>query len=848
MNSWRFFHWQVLRYLGQHRLLAGLNVLSIAAGVAVYLAIQLANASARQAFASTIDLVAGKAQLELTAPGDDLPDAILPQVQKTAGVAAATPLVRGLVTLSQYPGEYLDILGVDVFSNTPFRTFELTNISSSDFDLAAWLGEPDAIAISEEFARAHGLHRGDSLLLQLNGREQPVRVGFVMKGTTAAGANFAAMDIGWAQELFGRRGHLSSIQVRLDRAENRAAVTERLRRFTPANVEVGAPARRSEQIDQMLGSFQLNLTAMSLVSLLVGAFLIFNTVSASVVRRRREIGILRALGVSRAQVTGIFLGEAGVSACVGILLGTIGGTLLARSLIETVSGTVSSLYVLISVRTVVHDKWIYLSAALLGLLSALAAAYFPARAAAQLAPVAALHPEIASENSNALPRWYGFFGFVASFLAFACSVVALRLRVASLSFAAALFCLLATSFFAPAIASAVAQLVQRLTPRRFLLPGLAALHFRRSLTRNSITIAALASAVAMALAVSVMIFSFRQTVTDWIGQTLVADIFLTPAANEIAGPTSFLPPAVLNYFAGLPGVRAVDTFRQIEIPFGQERVALAAIRADGPRTFSFASKHGAEAMQRFRQERCAIISESFARRHRLESSREIEVATPRGKIVLPIAGIFYDYTRDQGLVFVSAKTFADLFGDERVNSLGIYLAPHIDPDAVIAKFRQHFSARGEFAVYSNRALRQRAFEVFDQTFAVTYILRTIAVIVAVSGIFLSFTTLVIERSRTFGIMRALGTSARQLRHLILWEAVLVGSAASILGLAAGALLAIILTEVVNRAFFGWTIQLQWPWLSLAATPVWILAVSIAASLFPAFRASRLHLSEALRTE
>ncbi|MBA3651992.1 MAG: ABC transporter permease, partial [Chthoniobacterales bacterium] len=204
----RLFRWHVLRYLAQHPLLAILNVATVALGVALYLAIQIANHSANRAFAASIDVVAGKAQLEVLAPAGTLPDEIFPVVAHAQGVSAATPVVRGLVTLPAFPGEYLDLLGIDILSNDAFRTFDLTDFKAGEFDLQKWLRGPRTIAVSEELAAAHHLRAGDEVEAQINGQTVRLTIGFLLRtrGTSAsANPHFAAMDIGWAQELLGRQ-------------------------------------------------------------------------------------------------------------------------------------------------------------------------------------------------------------------------------------------------------------------------------------------------------------------------------------------------------------------------------------------------------------------------------------------------------------------------------------------------------------------------------------------------------------------------------------------------------------------------------------------------------------------
>ena len=345
-----------------------------------------------------------------------------------------------------------------------------------------------------------------------------------------------------------------------------------------------------------------------------------------------------------------------------------------------------------------------------------------------------------------------------------------------------------------------------------------------------------------------MIFSFRRTVEDWINQTLVADLFIGPAANEIVGPTSFVPPSAIEYLEKNPAVEAVDTYRAVEVPFRDQTIALAVVRGNSRRTLRFLRGSNETIMRQFHNSRCVLISESFARRFHLVEGDTLQLPTPEGTVDFSISGVFFDYTRDQGTVFLSANNFQKFWHDDRINSLALYLKKEAEPETVAEEFRKHFSKNGEFSIYANRQLRTRIFEIFDQTFAVTYVLRTIAVLVAVVGIFLGLTTLVAERSRELGIMRAIGASARQIRHILLWESGMIGALSSVLGIVSGLCLAVVLTGVINRAFFGWTIRLAFPWLSLAWTPVWIIAAAVVAGWIPAWRAGRLNIAEEVRSE
>jgi putative ABC transport system permease protein len=854
VQYFHIFRWHVLRYLRRHPLLGLLNILSVALGVAVYLATQIANQSASRAFAASVDLVAGKAELEITSPTRWLPDTILPQVTEAPGISGATPIVHGLVPLTDFPGDYLEILGVDVFTNAPFRAFDPANFDASTFDIQRWLGGPNTIAVSEEFVRQHHLKPRDKIRVRAGGRDSELEIGFLLRKEDTFDPHFAAMDIGWAQEFLGRRGELSSIQLKLENPQAREKALAGLREIVPKDARVAGPARRTEQVDKMLGGFQLNLALTSLVSLFVGMFLIYNTVSASVVRRQHEIGILRSLGVTRREVRMFFLAEAIVLGGIGALLGLAGGLALARVLTTAVSTTISSLYVLVSVHELSLRPWMFALAWGIGVASVIVSAWFPAQLAAKQRPVEALHGGTRLERSVLPSPGWLIGGLAGGAGAAGFSWLALTTGPRWLSFVAA-FCVIAGfSLLVPRLmfrfSSALGTFFRRRRAggRRVRMETeLAAANLRRALLRNSVTVAALAIAVAMTVGVSVMVFSFRKTVETWINQTLLADLFITPAANESFGDSAFFPRPAFDFLAHHPAVETADTFRAVEVAMGDTNVTLA-VTSGVRREFQFLHGNRSSLLRRFHDEAAVFVSESFARRNRVRENDVIQLTTPDGPQSFPIAAVFYDYVREQGIVYMSEKNFARFWHDDRIHSVAVYLRKDHRAEEVTEAFRAQFNSSGQFAIFSNQSLRRRIFEIFDQTFAVTYVLLAISIFVAVTGIFLSLTILIAERRRELAILRAVGASAGQIRRLLLAETAMLGLLAAAVGLAGGVCLAVVLTGVINRVFFGWTIHLAFPWGNLAWTPIWILAAAILAGVIPAWRASRMELAENLRSE
>ena len=888
----RLFLWHVARNARRHKLLAGLNICSVALGVAVYLAIQIANHSANQSFASSVDLVAGKANLEVRSPGGSFDETLLPKLAHAPGVRAATPLVEGYATLPDYPGDYLQILGVDIFTNVPFATFAIGGQAPAEWanlDPEEWLGDARSLAITDEFARQRGLKVGDPIRLQVNGRDLTLTLRYLIRLTdTAAGrgnSRVAAMDIGWAQELLGKTGKLSSIQLLLDHPQDAARTANELAKLVPSDVTVAAPGQRSGQIERMLSSFELNLSALSLISLLVGMFLIYNTIAASVVRRRVETGILRAVGVTRLEVQCLFLGESLLFGIFGVGLGIIGGTLLARWLLgREIARVISTLYQLVSVDRFYLTPLLVGSALFFGLGSVLAAAWLPAREGARADPVAALSLGLGTTMERGrqhTARWLlaGMFSLV---LAAGCSMAALVTGPAWLGFGSAFLVLLGFALTAPAFTNAGGAFVEavmrrveasvdrpRQPPRGGVVANpriqsnrpvcersasfltqvrLASQNLKRSVHRNAVIVAALMAAIAMTVGISVMIHAFRRTVEVWIDRAIAADIFMTPAANETLGNGAFFPPDVLAALHRESSIKTVDTVREIGISVRGDRVSMAVVEGNDQNRLAFVGGHPDEKQSAFYRPEHVLVSEPFAHRYRVNAGDALPIPTPDGIVNYVVAGIYYDYSRDAGIVAISRENFIRHWHDDRVMSVALYLKDPAQLDAVADHLRRSFNQRGQFLIFSNRAIRERVFEIFGQTFRITGVLRGIAVGVAIIGIFLTLTTLVTEREREIGVLRALGASAGQVQGIVLVESALIGLLASVLGMIAGLALSLVLTFVINKAFFGWTIQLSFPWLTIVLTPLWIVLASLVAGWFPSLRAGQIPIASALRSE
>jgi putative ABC transport system permease protein len=849
LHIFRIFWWQIARDVRRHRLLALCNVLSIALGIAVYLAIRIANASSTQSFQASVDLVAGKAHLEIRG---DVDERLWPEIARQPGIEAVTGVVEALATVRDRPGEYLRLTGIDVISGEAFSTFAF-RADAGDYDAARWFSTPGGVAVTADFAQRCQLQVDSRLPILINGQPAELTVLAILGERGApVESRFAVMDLGWLQELLHRPGRLGGLQLRLREPLQAERIAAQLAPLT-SGLTVAPPRQRSTQVGKMLAAFQLNLSALSMVSLLVGVFLVYNTVSTSVARRRVQVGVIRALGVTRFRVRALFLGEALLYAVPGILLGLVGGVLLAQKLAPAVGQTVTSLYTLVNVEKLWLEPSQFIVAGLYGMLSALVGAWGPAAEASRVEPAEALRRgvEKPAQAAQAARFWLGGLAMLCG--AALCGWAAVTSGPAWLAFAAAFLVLAAGAAFAPLTLQALGALTRRLlvgseargTPLR-----LAAQRLSRSLRRNAVTTAALAAAVAMFIALLVMVHSFRVSLESWIGRGVVADLFVAPAANEVFGLNSFLPPEAVAWLRARPDVAGADTFREVPVtvftPKGPEPALLASVGGIYRENFTFLQGDEHAAMRRVFAGEAVVVSEPFARRFRLGAGDSVTLEGSHGPQDFAIAGVYADYTRDQGYLLMAAPLFAKLRQDPRVMSAAVYLRPGADAVALEAAFRAQFA--GEWSIHSSRALRERVVKIFDQTFAVTNVLRTVAILVAIAGVLLTTLTSVLERRRELALLAALGGTKGFVGAVVFSEAGLLGLAAALLGVLAGLPLAMVMTWVVNPAFFGWTIQFHLPWAAVLGTPVWVVATAVIAAWWPSRVAREVNVAEALHEE
>jgi putative ABC transport system permease protein len=836
-----------LRDLARRPLHTGLMVLGVALGVAVVIAVDLANTSASRGFARSAETVVGRTTHQILGGPGGLDQKVLSRLRVEAHVRRSAPVVDEHVLAVSLDRQPLRVLGLDVLSEAPFRT-HLSGASLADPGFERWLTDPRAVIVGSALADRHGLSIGSRLDVSAQDRIETLTVAGIVRAAdpdeAASLDGILLMDVGSAQDLLRMGAHLSRIDLILDDEE-----VPRVEALVPAGARLARASERTEALAQLTEAFQLNLTALSLLALVVGMFLIYNTVMFSVVQRRQVIGTLRLLGATGEQVFSLVLLETAVASAVGVLLGLGLGWLLGQGTVRLVTQTINDLYYVVSVTSAPLTAFSVVKGTVLGLGAGVLAAVAPALEASRVEPVDALRRSLYESRVRSLLPWVGLAGGVLAALGGLTLVVSGRLLAAS--FAGLFAIVLGLALTAPLATVAATRLA---SPVGGALVGtlgrLAARTVARSVSRTGVAIAALSVAVSVTIGVSLMIASFRSTVENWLDLSLRADIFLSVPAPGGTRASPALSPGVRDRVAGVPGVGDVETFRGVQVasPLGEVQLAVADPRR--PRSaalYRFAEGDPEEIWGRVRNG-AVLVSEPFAFRHDLPShGGTVELLTDRGLRSFPVAGIFYDYATERGLVLLSRNIYETYWDDREVSSLGVYVAPGYSVDEVVQSLRQALGGT-MIQVTPNRALRARALEVFDRTFAVTQALRLLAVVVAFIGVWSALLALQVERTRELATLEVLGLDESQKWGLAFLETGLMGAVAGVLSLPLGALLAAILVNVINVRSFGWTMRLEAdPWQFAQALGLSVVA-AVLASIYPVLRLRRRSLAAALRAE
>ena len=796
----RQLSWPELRHHPWRNLAA---LLAVMLGVALAFSVQLINQSALSEFSAAVRAVNGVPDFEIRGQRSGFDEALYERVARHPQVAVASPVIEIDTEAIAADGARtpLKVVGLDALVAAPLAP-QLAPRPAADAERLAML-QPDAVFLN---AQARRQVAGTTLRAQTPGGIATLQV----RGTIAAdGAALAVMDIAGVQSTFGWTGRLSRIDVRLRTGADRAAVLRDL--ALPTGLRPAAPDEAAQRVSNVSRAYRVNLTVLALVALFTGAFLVFSILSLSVAKRQPQFALLGVLGLGADIRLALVLAESALLGALGSVLGLALGTALAAIALRVLAGDLGGGYFPGVAPALQFDPVAAAIYGTLGIAAAMIGGWLPARAAQRLAPAQALKG-LAADATAGGPAWLG------PLLLLAGVGLALLPPIAGIPLAAYLgvACLLLGGIVG--VPAGVAWLLRGVAPPRHALALLAVERARHQRHTATIAVAGVVASLSLAVALTVMVASFRDSVTQWLDTVLPADLYARASTAVGAGDVAMLPAALPLQAATLEGVARVESQRVLPLQLDAARPAVALIaRAlpDPARRLPLVGTlldlpAGATAV---------YVSEAMVDLYAARPGTTLTLPLP-GNPKVVVRGVWRDYARQHGAIAIDTDDYRRLTGDTQANDLALWLRPGADPVRIERGLRALASTLGgdgallQFA--SAGEIRTTSLHIFDRSFAVTYWLQAVAIAIGLFGIAASFSAQVLARRKEFGLLSHLGLTRRQVLAVVAAEGAVWTAVGALLGLLLGLAVSIVLVDVVNPQSFHWTMDLQVPWARLAA--------------------------------
>jgi putative ABC transport system permease protein len=838
-------------YVRKHLLRSVLTTAGIVLGVALLVGMQTANQSVLQSFNQTVDRIAGKAQLQVSAGDSGFAEEVLERVEALPEVRAAAPVIEASVDANGQ-GKLL-ILAVDMTGDRSLRDYDFENGDEDVIDdPLVFLAQPDSLIVTRDFADRNGLRTGGKISFDtMEGSKQFTIRGILKAGGLAAafGGNLGIMDIYAAQKVFGRGRRFDRIDIGLHPGVSLEQGESALRKALGSGLTVEPPSNRGRQFESLLGVYTAATGISSLFALFIGMFIIYNSFSIAVTQRRPEIGILRALGATRSQIRTLFLGESAVAGLIGSSIGAVVGLAFARSLTGFTGTLMDQLFgVPNNTQEVLVDPRVILGAVALGVVMSMIAAFIPARSAARVEPIQALQKgryQVLGAGENRVRR---IAALIASAAALACLPFT---RYHAALYSGFLLTVIAGLLLTPFLSLELARLLRR--PLKWLRPiegSLAADSLIQAPRRTSATVAALMLSLALVIAQGGIARASVESLRDWMDGTLNPDLFVSASSN-LASTDFRFPAAMLGELYAIPGIDEIQPVRTVRNQFHGKPIMIVAVDLESAarRVRRHVVAGNVETMNRLAAEgKGVIIAENLSELEKIHVGDIIELPVPAGILPIPVVGVISDYSNQLGAIFLDRAAYVRLFQDDSVNIFRIYVKPGVSSEEVRRRINQSVGNHRRLFIMLNAEIKAYIMKVADAWLGMTYIQVVVAMVVALLGIVNTLTVSISDRRRELGVLRAVGGLRAQIRGTVWLEAVSIGIIGLVLGIAVGTIFLYYELQALAHGFSGMPLAYEFPFAIAGILVPLILAASLISAIWPAETAVRSSLVEALEYE
>ena len=787
-----------LRESLRHPILLVLSVLGVALGVATVVAVDIANESAKRSFLAANETVSGTTTHRFTGA---ITDELYWKLRVDQSLAV-TPVVEGMIEVNDSDGPKVRLYGVDLLAEISDQT-NAAWFNAGIGNASTLITEAFTVLATKETASLLNWVVGEELKVSSeNGEFSLQLIGLLNPANPLQAQSLRYLlltDIATAQAVLNMYGKLSAIHANFDDSFQ----IEEFEQALPDGVRVESQIDRRDSQLALTNAFQINLTALGLLAFLVAMFLIYSTTSFTVMRRRRLIGLIRALGALQRNILYCVLVEVFFVGVIATAIGFFLGIQLSSFLLELVERSIDTLYFPVSAEITVVTSTTIVKGVVLGIGATILSVVPVFRNATSIAPSIAMH----HSQADALPKIRTIHLLVigVAFIAVGLVVIGVSLDSIIFGFAGIFFVIVGYLFIVPLFTGGAKSLLRPVVNRLFGVQGLMVTRaFSSRPGQTSITIAVLCLALSATIGVDVMVNSFRLTVDQWLTSRLRGDIYITTSSRFSSG----LQVQDIQLLENIEGIESFGVAKWAEVPdsSGMTTIFAADYGEDAFKGFEFKEISEIDLWSEF-SNGAVIVSEPYAYRTGIETGDSIQLFVGRNPVEFPVIGIFYDYSSDQGIVAIHRDTYVEKFGDTTISSASIYSQPNANLQHLADTIESQVSSPTA-QVWRNQELHDASMQVFDQTFAITYVLRTLAIIVAFVAVFSALATLQIEREKELVVLRTIGFTVRRNWTIASAETGFMGFLAGIFSIPIGIFMAWLLIWVIEQRSFGWTMKMH----------------------------------------
>jgi putative ABC transport system permease protein len=789
------------------------TVLAIALGVALGAAVYLVNSAALNEFGLATKRLVGEADVVVRGPREGFSEQLFTRLASEPAVSAASPVFELEAAL---PGrrDTLKVLGIDPFRAATLQPALIGDIGGGLFALF----EPDTIYVSSSAAQALNLRSGDMLQVIVGSMPKALHVlGILSEGSYPQ--PLALMDIASAQWTFEKIGRLNRIDLRLKAGNDVEAFRRDLGPKLPAGVLAIAPQVERDRAVSVTRAYRVNLNMLALVALWTGAFLVFSTQSLSVLRRRRSLALLRALGVTRGQLQRALIGEGAALGVAGSFLGVLIGFGIAEAILRFLTGGLGNGQLRASWESMRAAPLPMLLFFVMGMLVACTGAWLPARSSSRQPPARALKG--GDWDYGVVARTSAYAGVALLCLGAAMSPLPPIAGLPLFGYAAIAALLFGAVLLVPTLAVRMLSLTPR--TRRIVLDTAVA-QLRENVGLSTLSLASIIVSFSLMVAMAIMVYSFRVSFEHWLDKLLPADMQLRePFGND----TAYWSGSDQARLAAVAGISRIEFRRTRQLLLDPSRATVALIARGAT------AAQAAEELPLVRSDKLPLpsnaepawISEALQDLYGYRLGARIDLPLAGRTQAFTVAGIWRDYAHTSGSIVISRHAYRAATGDDSANEASVWLRSGANPAVIEAAIRARFARGDSVEILSSTALRIRSLQLFDRAFAITYALEAIAVIIGLTGVSFASSSTALARRAEFGMLRHVGMLRRQIFGMLASEGVLMSAFGVAYGLALGGALSLVLVYVINRQSFNWSIDLAIPTGELAILSLTLIAAA-----------------------